>query len=195
MTELAMNDQARTDLIALLRGHRAADQKEARDLRRMKRFARTLAQPFSRQERKAHFTASAILMDATQRCTCLVYHRKLGRWLQPGGHFEPEDEGQVDVAALREVAEETGCRAIRVAQAPPLLDVDIHPIPARGTEPAHLHLDLRILVLAPVRVTTDELGGSQALQWLGWSEAVDRADDASLRRALHKATRFVTATE
>src|SRR5262245_22544492 len=105
----------------------------------MRTFARTLEQPFSRQEVEAHFTASAILVSGSGQEVCLVYHRKLNRWLQPGGHFEPEDEGDVERAALREVQEETGCSAELVAAAPIPFDVDIHAIPEHGREPAHLH--------------------------------------------------------
>ena len=40
--------------------------------------------------------------------TLLLLHRKLGKWLPPGGHIDPDE--LPDVAALREVEEETGLR-------------------------------------------------------------------------------------
>jgi 8-oxo-dGTP pyrophosphatase MutT (NUDIX family) len=52
-----------------------------------------------------HFTASAIVFDDHDR-VLLVHHNKLGMWLYPGGHIDPnEDPAQ---AAIREVREETG---------------------------------------------------------------------------------------
>jgi 8-oxo-dGTP pyrophosphatase MutT (NUDIX family) len=52
-----------------------------------------------------HFTASAIVFDDHER-VLLVHHNKLGQWLYPGGHIDPnEDPAQ---AAQREVLEETG---------------------------------------------------------------------------------------
>jgi 8-oxo-dGTP pyrophosphatase MutT (NUDIX family) len=72
----------------------------------------------------------------------LISHRKLGMWLQPGGHLEEQDESHV-AAATRELVEETG--VLRPALVDPWLDIDVHQIPAYGSSPAHLHYDLRVL--------------------------------------------------
>ncbi|MGC9666479.1 NUDIX hydrolase [Planosporangium sp. 12N6] len=62
-----------------------------------------------------HFTASAIVFDDHERAL-LVHHNKLGRWLYPGGHIDPdEDPAQ---AAQREVVEETGVRTQVMRPAP-----------------------------------------------------------------------------
>ena len=76
--------------------------------------------------------------DATR--TLLVYHRKLQRWLQPGGHVETHD---VDLpgAARREAIEETGIAGLVVERDP--LHLDVHWV---GT---HYHYDVRFLVWAP----------------------------------------------
>ena len=68
------------------------------------------------------------------------------------------------------------------------LDVDIHTIPARKTEPEHLHLDVRFLVVAedPEALVHDP-NESSGVQWLTWDEALARADEAPLRRLLEKA--------
>src|SRR5919106_547396 len=79
----------------------------------------------------------------------LLHHRKLGRWLQPGGHADP-GESSGETVALREAREETGLAGLNLhPQAPRPFDVDVHDIPARGGEAAHQHLDLRYLVVAP----------------------------------------------
>lgn len=53
-----------------------------------------------------HFTASAIVFDAPLEHVLLVHHKKIGKWLYPGGHV---DENQTPAeAAMREVEEETG---------------------------------------------------------------------------------------
>lgn len=75
--------------------------------------ARTLAllqttpRPFSRlQYAPGHITMSAIILDPKIASVLLVWHRKLNRWLQPGGHVETDEEPLA--AALRETEEETG---------------------------------------------------------------------------------------
>jgi 8-oxo-dGTP pyrophosphatase MutT (NUDIX family) len=69
----------------------------------------------------------------------LVHHRRLNRWLLPGGHVEPEDKA-IWQTAQREVIEETG--ATLMSYPGLLVGVDVHPIPGRGSEPLHLHHDL-----------------------------------------------------
>ena len=179
-------------LKTLLLQHSAADQKEAEDLRRMREYAVSLARPFSRDQSEAHFTASAIVVSADGLSTCVVHHRQLNRWLQPGGHFEESDAGDAQRAALREVLEETGCTAELIESAPMPLDVDVHEIPAHGDVPAHLHLDVRILVRTTGSALQHDPTESLGVKWVGWAEAIGLADDASLRRVLGKAERWVT---
>jgi ADP-ribose pyrophosphatase YjhB (NUDIX family) len=54
-----------------------------------------------------HFTVAVFVVHAER--VLLHYHRKLGKWLPPGGHVE--DNELPDDAAIREVLEETGVRA------------------------------------------------------------------------------------
>ena len=89
-----------------------------------------------------HFTVSAVLADEGTGQVFLIRHLKLGRWLQPGGHFE-EADASVLAAAVREGEEETGYR-IDQANASPV-GLSIHRIPVWSAEPSHLHLDLQFL--------------------------------------------------
>jgi 8-oxo-dGTP pyrophosphatase MutT (NUDIX family) len=133
-------------LVRVLQLHVARDAREEADRCAMLRLARELAQPLSRSESSAHFTASAFVIDEHHRRTCLVAHEKLGRLLQPGGHIEDEDES-LEAAALREASEETALELELHPTAPRPLDLDIHEIPERPGEPAHWHLDIRYLVV------------------------------------------------
>ena len=92
-----------------------------------------------------HFTASAFVISPDRAQMLLIRHRKLGLWLQPGGHFEDGDQSLL-AAAEREAREETGLPRLRVES--PLFDLDIHVIPGWADQPAHLHLDLRVLFQA-----------------------------------------------
>jgi 8-oxo-dGTP diphosphatase len=75
-----------------------------------------------------HYTASAIVFDEPHQNVLLIHHNKVGLWLYPGGHIDPnEDPAQ---AALREVNEETGIHA-HVISTPAFVHaaVDSHPAP------------------------------------------------------------------
>jgi 8-oxo-dGTP pyrophosphatase MutT (NUDIX family) len=168
-------------LVEALRLHVAGDDAEETDRCAMLRLAGELGDPLSREEPSAHFTASALVVDAAGRRTCLVQHAKLGRLLQPGGHIERED-ATVEEAALREAREETALELRLHPTAPRPFDLDIHAIPARGDEPEHLHLDVRYLL-----VGAGEPGEGAAWYVLG------EAGDASVGRLAAKARAYAAS--
>jgi len=171
----------------LLVAHCPADADEARSLTTMLDLLPRLAKPLSRHQAEAHFTASALLVDDDAGKVVLLHHVKLRRWLQPGGHAEPDDGGLMHLTALREAREETGCQVRLYHSTPTLLDVDVHLIPARADEPAHQHLDLRFLVMAEnprqLTVNADE---SSAIGWFPFDEAAALVDDKALKRLIRK---------
>lgn len=89
-------------------------------------------------------------------------HRKLGLWLPPGGHIEPNE--LPDEAALREVEEESGLivelvgpRGVTVDDpAAPLQLVRPEGIQLEDISPGHQHIDL-IYFARPVDPTPDRL--------------------------------------
>lgn len=99
------------------------------------------ARPCARDQfEPGHLTSSALVLSPDRGKLLLVFHEKIGRWLQPGGHVEPHDRSILDTAR-REVREETGVAPL-LSVAPVLVGVDVHEIPATAREPAHLHHDL-----------------------------------------------------
>ena len=141
------------------------------------------ADPFRREHLVGHFTGSAWLVSADGERALLLHHRKLDRWLQPGGHAD--GDGDLAAVALREAAEETGLSGLRVE--PAIFDLDRHRIPARGAEPEHWHYDVRFVVHADkdeAFVVSEE---SHALAWRPIAEiAEDPGMDASVRRLARK---------
>lgn len=162
---------------------------------------------FERSHVQGHFTGSAWLVSADGEKVLLMHHRKLDRWLQPGGHAD----GDSDLArvALREVQEETGVTGLCVEGG--IFDIDLHRImshvpvphpggpaspfalapgersPARANEPEHWHYDLRYVVRAGMdeRFAINE--ESHALAWRPVVEVADGAAfDPSLRRMARK---------
>lgn len=125
-----------------------------------------------------HLTGSALVVDDDRERTLVMLHVKLGLWLQPGGHAD--GEGHLATVAWTEATEETGIDGLRLLGPP--VDCDIHHIPERPGEPAHLHLDTRYVVLAPPGAVAAGNHESHALRWVTLAELDDLAGDDSLRR-------------
>ena len=125
-----------------------------------------------------HFTASGFVVSPDGSTLLLIHHRRLDRWLQPGGHIDPEDVSPI-AAAAREVLEETGITTEPILT--DLIDFDIHPIPPRAPEPFHEHFDLRFALRAldAEVVADDEVYDAR---WVPWSQIQSYAVDDSVIR-------------
>lgn len=146
-------------------------------------FLREGPSAFERSHAAGHFTGSAWLVSADGARVLLLHHRKLDRWLQPGGHAD----GDRDLArvAMREAQEETGVTGLRVEGG--IFDIDRHRIPARGNEPEHWHYDVRYVIRAAEDERFRINPESHALAWRPVTEVADDASlDMSLRRMARK---------
>jgi 8-oxo-dGTP pyrophosphatase MutT (NUDIX family) len=149
------------------------------------RFERLLAEPrcFERDWWvPGHITGSAWLVDRAGTHVLLTHHRKLGRWLQLGGHADGDEH--VLRVAMREATEESGLEVLPSSD--DLLDVDIHQIPARGDEPAHFHFDLRFALRAAASDMFTVSDESHALRWVPIDEFAAFSDEASMLRMAAK---------
>jgi 8-oxo-dGTP pyrophosphatase MutT (NUDIX family) len=156
------------ELGALLdgRARQPVDDREAASIAAFRDALARLEHPFDEEAGPTHVTSSAIVVGP--RGVLLLRHRRLGIWLQPGGHLEPGEP--LAAGAAREAAEETGLAVSGPAGGPRLVHVDVHQ-GGRG----HTHLDLRWLLVAdgPPRPPAGE---SQEVEWFAWDDAVARAD-------------------
>jgi 8-oxo-dGTP pyrophosphatase MutT (NUDIX family) len=182
-------------LAAALARHQPADDEEAADLDRFRAFVARQPDAFDRRLLEAHLTGCAVILSAEGERVLLLHHRKLECWLQPGGHAS-RGETTGESVALREAREETGVSGLALhPSAPRPLDVDIYPIPAWKTEPAHEHFDLRYLVTAPREASlARSKAESNDVRWFGWDELAALDLDRGLRRALAKARAYVLPT-
>lgn len=171
----------RAEVLRELEAHKPADAAERESLETVLTFVRSHEDPFPRAHLDAHVTASGFVVNSKTCETLMVWHTKLERWLQPGGHVEPDDPGAYE-ASMREAFEETGYEVGASALGRAILDVDVHRIPERKTEPSHLHLDIRYLFEAGARVRE----GDHKVRWVTRAEVSGLGLDHAATRALDK---------
>jgi 8-oxo-dGTP pyrophosphatase MutT (NUDIX family) len=166
--------------------YRADGPREERSLVGIRELLRTAADPFTR-EVPHHVTAAAVIARPDASAFLLVHHRRLARWLQPGGHVEPQDASVLE-AARREAREETGVLALDLPF-DLILDVDVHEIPAAGDRPAHVHYDVRYLFTTIESEVSAALDEVREARWFPAEMLKDLETDESLLRAIAKARR------
>lgn len=147
------------------------------DRRRMHELLDTRPRPLDRVERPGHFTGSALVVHADLERTLVLFHAKLQIWVQPGGHAD--GDANLAAVALREASEETGIKGLRVW--PVAVDLDIHRVDP-PSEDAHLHHDVRFVVLAPPGAVIDANHESEAQRWVRPVDLAALGADAGLRR-------------
>ena len=182
----------RDDLLAALEAYVPSSPAEAASLDRIRSFVSAPEDPFARENPEGHVTGSAVVARPDGSAFLLVHHRKLRRWLQPGGHTDAADSSVYETA-LREAREETGISRFGSPLSDAILDVDVHAIPAHGGDPAHSHFDVRYLVTSEETVHAENAEDpARPMRWMSLEEARSRGADASLLRALGKARALLT---
>jgi 8-oxo-dGTP pyrophosphatase MutT (NUDIX family) len=176
----------RSALLELLARYEPSSEEDAAARDRIVRFVEGHEECFERSLELGHVTGSAWIVDPTRTRCLLTHHRKLGRWLQLGGHADGDPD--VPRVALREAQEESGLSSVRPVSGE-IFDCDVHPIPARGAEPQHDHYDVRFLFEAdpdePL-VVSDE---SHELAWVALANLGERSTETSILRMAAKSFR------
>ncbi|MGI5402776.1 NUDIX hydrolase [Streptomyces sp. CA-135486] len=126
-----------------------------------------------------HLTASALVIDPERARVLLTLHKKLGMWLQMGGHCEPGD-ATLAHAALREATEESGVAGLTLLRGGPVR-LDRHAIPA----PCHWHLDVQYAALATAGAVAEISDESLDLRWFAYDEVAGVADESVVRLLDH----------
>lgn len=101
----------------------------------------------------------------------LHFHRKLGRWLPPGGHIEPNE--LPDAAAIREVFEETGVQAQLISDGSIAVAAPDQPrqlcrpagVQLADIRPGHQHIDLVYFARGEPAAPLDEVGWFRPDEW------------------------------
>lgn len=175
----------REGVLQLLRRHLAdtLEPHEAAMAQATIAFVETHSNCAERSLEIGHLTGSAWIVDTTRTRALLTHHRKLGKWLQLGGHAD----GDLDVrgVAFREAREESGLKELTFLSLD-LFDVDRHWIPARPGEPAHWHYDLRFLLEGAVDAPLILSDESKALSWVELARIESLTTEESILRMVRK---------
>ena len=177
------------NLLGQLQRHRPADALEAVHHQAMVNLLTNAHTPFSRDHfDPGHFTASLFIVDPVSGRLLLHHHRRLGRWLQMGGHVEGDEFP--DAAALREGREESGLGDLELFGG--IFDLDVHPIPAAQGEPGHQHFDVRYIArtFVPDRVRLDR-SESNDIVWVPLRSAIPMMNEEASTRAIRKIERLL----
>jgi 8-oxo-dGTP pyrophosphatase MutT (NUDIX family) len=108
-----------------------------------------------------HLTASTVLLDAAGEHVLLTLHRRVGRWVQLGGHCEVGDLSLAG-AALREATEESGIDGLVLDPEP--LHLDVHPVTCSLGQPTR-HFDVRFTAHAPAGAQPSVSAESLDVRW------------------------------
>jgi 8-oxo-dGTP pyrophosphatase MutT (NUDIX family) len=138
---------------------------------------------FSRKSEAAHFTASAWLIDQSEKKILLIKHNKLNKWLQPGGHADGQQE--LEEVARKEAFEETNLNKLKPF-VEGIFDIDIHFIPEHKNIKAHYHYDVRFAYWVDNVDETQINNESKAFKWLSENEVINLTDNTSILRMLRK---------
>lgn len=180
----------RARLLDELLAYRPATPLELRARESFRTFVAAYADCFERTLAIGHVTGSAWVIDPAGRSALLTHHRKLGRWLQLGGHADGDDD--LRAVALREAREESGLLEI-VPAGSAIFDLDVHAIPARGPEPEHLHYDVRFAFYGNPALRPVASEESHEVAWVALAEIDRYAVDDSVRRLVAKTPALVRA--
>lgn len=131
-----------------------------------------------------HITASAWIINSSGSSALMVHHKKLNRWLQPGGHADGDEN--IVAVATREASEESGLKSLKLFQKK-IFDLDIHQIPEHQDIQSHFHHDIRFLFVADKTeeyIVSDE---SNELRWVAMEDIGSLTENnASINRMVLK---------
>lgn len=173
----------RQPLLEQLAAYRSQHPDEDAVTQRFMAFVSSEPDCFERSLAIGHITGSAWIVSPDGREILLTHHRKLNRWLQLGGHADGDPD--VTAVALKEAREESGLHDFEPVGSG-IFDLDIHPIPARGSDPEHLHYDVRYILRAIGDTTFTVSEESHDLRWVPFNEIHTLTTEDSMLRMARK---------
>ncbi len=121
-----------------------------------------------------HFCVSVYVFNPDTERFLLVKHKKLGKWIQPGGHIELNEDPEE--AAIRETFEETGLWVKLIGERYPRENDFIRPLALQKNivKPNHIHIDIvykAIPIKGSLNMNEKETNG---LKWFSLDEILSK---------------------
>lgn len=151
--------------------------------------------PFDRRL-PLHLTGSAVVIHAASGRVLLRWHSRQQAWLQVGGHGDPGEDDPFAVA-WREAREETGLSDLEpypLGAGRRILHLVAVPVPSRGDEGAHEHLDVRYLLSTSRPEEAVAETENAPLRWVELSAAIDEVEP-NLALTLRRVSRSIASSE
>jgi 8-oxo-dGTP pyrophosphatase MutT (NUDIX family) len=143
---------------------------------------------FSRDNLDAHFTASAWIVNPNSKEVLLLHHKKLNKWLQPGGHADGETN--LETVARKEVKEEAALDDLQLIE-DGIFDIDIHLIPENKGIPQHEHFDVRFAYFCTDKKQTRINDESNDFYWVKIDRVAALTEEPSILRMAEKSKMFL----
>ncbi len=173
----------RDQILQLLQSYKEIHPSEQATVSKFNQFITQNKQCFERSLLIGHITGSCWLLDLSRERVLLTHHKKLGKWIQLGGHAD----GDPDIlnVALKEAKEESGNNHI-ISLQNQIFDIDVHEIPPYKQVPTHYHWDIRFLLGMN---STDQIqmsSESNDLAWFTYKQLTQHNFEASMQRMTAK---------
>ena len=169
----------REALLAKLATYLPLDEDDESACRQIESFVRNHPKCFESTFALGHLTGSAWLLDSSGERALLTHHRKLGRWIQLGGHADGNPN--LLAVAIREAREESGIDTIEPVSEN-IFDLGVHQTPGHDGIAAHYHFDVRFLLQAHGDGRFLVSHESHALAWFTLQELAALDVDDAVRR-------------
>ncbi|MDR2063485.1 MAG: NUDIX domain-containing protein [Candidatus Nomurabacteria bacterium] len=113
-----------------------------------------------------HFCVEVYVYNRKKQQFLLVHHKKLGKWVQPGGHVDPEESPEE--AAIREVKEETGLDVCLIGKRVPRASDYILPLALQKNVISKDHIHMDFVYLAETRGCRKAVLNQAESHGIGW---------------------------
>jgi 8-oxo-dGTP pyrophosphatase MutT (NUDIX family) len=154
---------------------------ERKDLNEFESFLINNTDVENKENLKGHLCSSVFIVDFKKKQALLIFHPKLKKWMQPGGHL---DGGETIVdAAIRELYEETGIFPTDIkTMIPEPFDAGVHEFNVQG-KPFHYHYDFRFLADVDNKVKLQPEYGIE-LKWFDFKDVPKVDKDGTLTKMI-----------